>query len=121
MRTEATEKSGPCSRGGLRCRLIAAAKELLDFAIQIRQGTGGHRPARIDDDIPRCSQFREPGSHDFANPPLETVAENGLADSPRRGESKPWTGTVAGQTESRKERPAVTETVVVNFAEFAGS
>ncbi len=121
MRTAARVRSGFCIRGGPRHREIAAAKELLDFPLQILERTVGHRPARIDDDIPRSSQFREPGAHDFADPSLEAIAENGLTNCTGRGEADARALGGTGQTESRKERPAVTETVVVNFAEFARS
>jgi len=100
---------------------MAAAKELLDLPIQFRQGTGGHRPARIDHDIPRRSQLREPGPHHFANSPFEAVAKYGLTDRAGCGEAHAGTRARSGQTKGRKERPAVTETVVINFAEFARS
>jgi hypothetical protein len=120
-RKVATARSGVCIRGGSRHKLIASAKELFDLPIQLRHGTDGHRPARIDHDIPRRSQLREPGAHDFAHPPLEAIADNGFTDSARRGEANARAGTGASQAKSRKERPAVTETVVINFAEFARS
>jgi hypothetical protein len=101
--------------------LIAAAKELLDFPLQIRQGTVGQRPAWIDDDIPRCNQFREPDTHNFADPSLKAIAENRLADGSRRSKADTRTSAASGQTESREQRSAMTEAVVVNFAEFAGS
>jgi hypothetical protein len=101
--------------------LIAPAKELLDLAIQVCQGTCGHRPARIDHYIPRRSQFREPGPDNFANPPLKTIADNGLTNRSRRGETNARVRAFAGQAESRKERPALAEAVVINFAEFARS
>jgi hypothetical protein len=114
-------RSDFCIRGGLRHRLIAAAKELLDFAFQVRERTTGQRPARIDDDIPRRNQFPEPDAHNFADPPLEAIAENRLADGSRRGEANTRLSGATGQTESREQRPAVAEAVVVNSAEFAGS
>ena len=120
-RTEATEKSGLCIRGGRRHRLIAAAKELLDFPFQIRQRALGQRPAWIDDDIPRCNQFREPDAHNFADPSLESIAEDGLTDGSRRGKANARTGTAPRQTERREQRSAVAEAVVINIAVFAGS
>jgi hypothetical protein len=114
-------RSGFCIPGGRQRRLIASAKELFDLPIQVCQGTGGHGTARIDHDIPRSSQFREPDPHNLANPPLEAIADNGLADGSRCSEANPWIGAVSSQTKRRKTRPAVAETVVVNFAEFAGS
>ena len=115
------EKSGPCIHGEPRHRLIAPAKELVDLPFQIRQGTGGHRPARIDHDIPRRSQFCKPAAYHFADAPPEAIAGNGFPDSPGRSEPDAGPGADSGQAESRKERPVVTEAVVVNFAEFAGS
>jgi hypothetical protein len=119
--TAAMARSGICIRGGPRRRLIAAAKELLDFAVEFRERTIGYRTTRIEHDIPRCSQFREPLAHHFPHAPLEAIAKNRLADCPGRGKPNPRRRPVSGQTESRKERPAVTESVVINFAELARS
>ena len=106
--------------------MIAPAKELVDLPLQLREGTCGHRPSRIDDDVPRLSQFREPGTHHFADPPLEAIADNGFAHGSGRGKTDAWARTrvlrfFTGEAESRKERPVMTETVVIHFAEFAGS
>jgi len=114
-------KSGLCSRGGRRHRLIAAAKEFLDFLFQVLERTVRQRSARIDNDVPRRGQILEPDAHNFADPSLKAIAQNGLANGSRRGEPDARPGPASGQTESRKQRPTVTEAVVVNFAEFAGS
>jgi len=114
-------RSGFCIPGERQHRLIAAAKELLDLAVQLRQRTGRDRPARIDHNIPRRTQLREPCANDFAHPPLEAIASNGIANRFRSGETDAWTRTRASEAKSRKERPAVAETVVINFAEFARS
>ena len=101
--------------------MIAAAKELFDFPLQILERAVGQRAARIDDDVPRCNQFREPDAHNFAAPSLESIAENGLAHGAWRSKANTRTWTASGQAECREQRPAVTEAVVVNVAEFAGS
>lgn len=114
-------RSGLCIHGGRRHRLIASAKESLDLPVQIRERACGYRPARIDYDIPRCSQFREPAAHHFADSPPEAIADNGLPEGSRCGEPDSGARTGSRKTKSRKERPVVTETVVINLAEFAGS
>ena len=114
-------RSGFCIHGGPRRRLIAAAKELLDFPFQIRERTGGHRAARIDHDIPRLRQIREPGAHHFTHPPFEAVTDHGLAHRSGRSEAEARERTLSGEAKGRKERPAVAEAVVINFAEFARS
>jgi hypothetical protein len=114
-------RSGVCIRGGWQHRLIAAAKELLDLPLQVGERTSGYRTARIDHDIPRRSQFRKPGAHDFAHPPLKAIAANGVANRSGCCEADTRIGARASQAKSRKERPAVTETVVIYFAEFARS
>ena len=115
----ATGKSEFCIHGGPQRRLIAAAKEFLDLPGQFRYRAIGQRPAWIDHDIPRCRQFRKPGAHNFTDPPLEAIAENGLTNGTGRGEANTRTTPFAGETKSSKERSAVTETVVIYFAEFA--
>jgi hypothetical protein len=119
--TATTEKSGFCIRGDLRYKLIAAAKEFFDFPFQVWKRTVGQRPAWIDDDIPRCNQFREPDAHNFADPSLEAIAENGLTHGSRCRKANARAGAASGQAESREQRSAVTEAEVVNFAVFAGS
>ena len=101
--------------------MIAALKEPVDLALQFAHRTSRHRPSRIDYDIPRRSQTRKPFAHHFANPPLEAVAENGFSNSPGCGEADSRVKAVSRQTERRKERTALTESVIVNFAEFARS
>jgi hypothetical protein len=120
-RKGARGRSGACIRGGARRRLIAAAKESVDLPLQIRKRTGGCRPSRIDHDVPRCRQFREAGSHHFANAPFEAIADHGLADGAGRGEADTRSIACVGQAECGKERPAMAEAVVIYFAEFAGS
>jgi hypothetical protein len=84
--------------------LIAAAKELRDLAFQVGKWTIGYRPSRIDNDVPRRGQFGEPGSHHFANAPLESIADDGFSDGTRGGEADAGRRTRSSQTESRKER-----------------
>ena len=101
--------------------MIAAAKEPFDLPIQIGYRTVGQRPAWIDHDVPRCSQLREPRAHDFADSPFKPVAENRLADSSGRRKAHTRAGALSSQAKSGKERPAVTETVVIYFPEIARS
>ena len=101
--------------------MIAAAKEFVDFPIQIRQRARGHRPARIDYDFPRQSQFREPVAYNFANPSPEAVAQDRFTHGFGRSESNAGRRAGSLQTECRKQRTGVTDAVIINFAEFAGS
>lgn len=114
-------KSGLCTRGGSRCRLIAAAKKPVDLRLDLRERTIGQRPARIDDDIPRSNQIPEPDAHHFADPSLKAIAYNGLANGSWRSNPEARTKPAPGQTKSCKQRPIVTEAVLINFTEFAGS
>ena len=117
----AMARLGFCTRGGRRRRLIASPKEPVDLLFQIRKGTHGQRPARIDHDIPRRRQLREPRPHHFAKASFETVPNDSLSDSSGSCETDTRTDAIARQAECGKVRPAVTETVVINFAEFAWS
>jgi len=106
-------------RPGPRLRSIAAAKEALDFAFELRHGRIDRFPPRIDDYRPPGIQPIQMQADGLADPPPDAVTRHGLAEG--AGQSKADArsdGLRFAKTKRGKQRARVTVARIVNSSEI---
>ena len=97
-------------------------KELLNFALQIRERRIHRRAPGIEYNFPLGTQPIKPETNSLADPSFDTIANHGATQRPRNCE--PDFGTIAlsrTRVKCRKERPGVTAAVIVHSPKILGS
>jgi hypothetical protein len=111
-----------CIPGGLGSRSIASLKKTFDFAVKFRYRCIEGFAPRIDDDGPLWAQLAELEAYSLANPSLNPISHDGLAECAGAGETNVRSFELRfPDTECRKEGAGKPGTLVVDSTEIFGT
>ena len=111
-----------CIRAASALRSIAAAKEALHFAFDLRPGSVQRLAPRIDHNGPMRIQPMQLAADGLADTPLDTVTRHRLAEGTRRGETN--LGTIRQflpNAESGEKGAVEAAALIVHSSEIFGS